>query len=95
MLPVEVRRRLVGRASRKVCREPGISDATFYNWHKKYGGLGPSDLRRLKKLEEENAKLKRLVADVSLDKATNKVGPSCARILRLPCGAEGSLVLLP
>ena len=47
----------------------GISDATFYNWRKKYSGLGPSELRRLKQLEEENAKLKRLVADLSLDKA--------------------------
>lgn len=47
----------------------GISDATFYNWRKKYGGPGPSELRRLKQLEEENAKLKRLVADLSLDKA--------------------------
>jgi putative transposase len=47
----------------------GISDATFYNWRKKYGGLGPSELRRLRQLEEENGKLKRLVADLSLDKA--------------------------
>jgi len=47
----------------------GISDATFYTWKKKYSGLGPSELRRLKQLEEENAKLKRLVADLSLDKA--------------------------
>lgn len=46
----------------------GISDATFYVWKKKYGGLGPSELRRLKQLEEENVKLKRLVADLSLDK---------------------------
>lgn len=46
----------------------GISDATFYNWKKKYGGLGPSELRRLRLLEEENSKLKRLVADLSLDK---------------------------
>src|SRR5512134_2730857 len=53
----------------EVCRKMGISDATFYNWRKKYGGLGPSELRRLKQLEEENAKLKRLVADLSLDKA--------------------------
>ena len=44
------------------------SEATFYNWKKKYGGLGPSELRRLRQLEEENAKLKRLVADLSLDK---------------------------
>jgi putative transposase len=46
----------------------GISDATFYNWRKKFGGLGPSEVRRLKQLKEENAKLKRLVADLSLDK---------------------------
>ncbi|MDB5825278.1 MAG: Mobile element protein [Herminiimonas sp.] len=42
---------------------------TFYNWKKKYGGLGPSELRRLRQLEEENTKLKKLVADLSLDKA--------------------------
>jgi putative transposase len=53
----------------EVCRKMGISDATFYNWRKKFGGLGPSEVRRLKQLEEENAKLKRLVADLSLDKA--------------------------
>ncbi|ONS60788.1 transposase, partial [Burkholderia cenocepacia] len=53
----------------EVCRKMGISDATFYNWRTKYGGLSPSELRRLKQLEEENAKLKRLVADLSLDKA--------------------------
>lgn len=53
----------------EVCRKMGISDATFYKWRTKYGGLSPSELRRLKQLEEENAKLKRLVADLSLDKA--------------------------
>lgn len=53
----------------EVCRKMGISDATFYNWRTKYGGLSPSELRRLKQLEEENAKFKRLVADLSLDKA--------------------------
>jgi putative transposase len=47
----------------------GISEAPFYNWKQRYGGLGPSELRRLKQLEEENSKLKRLVADLSLDKA--------------------------
>lgn len=47
----------------------GISDATFYNWKKKYGGLGPSEVRRLKQLEKENTKLKKLVADLSQDKA--------------------------
>jgi putative transposase len=59
----------LGTSVEEVCRKRGISDATFYNWRKKYGGLGPSELRRLKQLEEENAKLKRLVADLSLDKA--------------------------
>ena len=53
----------------EICRKIGISDATFYKWRQKYGGLGPSELRRLKQLEEENSKLKRLVADLSLDKA--------------------------
>ncbi len=53
----------------EVCRKMGISDATFYKWRQRYGGLGPSELRRLRQLEEENAKLKRLVADLSLDKA--------------------------
>jgi putative transposase len=53
----------------EVCRKAGISDATFYNWRKKYGGLLPSEMRRLKQLEEENNNLKRIVADLSLDKA--------------------------
>ena len=59
----------VGTPVEEVCRKMGISDATFYNWRKKYGGLGPSELKRLRQLEEENSKLKRLVADLSLDKA--------------------------
>ncbi len=58
----------LGTPVEEVCRKMGISDATFYNWKKKYGGLGPSELRRLKQLEEENIKLRRLVADLSLDK---------------------------
>jgi len=52
----------------EVCRKMGISEATFYNWKKKYGGLGVSELRRLRQLEEENTKLKQIVADLSLDK---------------------------
>jgi putative transposase len=52
----------------EVCRKMGIHEATFYNWKKKYGGLGISELRRLKALEEENRQLKQLVADLSLDK---------------------------
>ena len=53
----------------EVCRKMGIAQATFYQWKKKYGGLGVSELRRLRQLEEENQKLKRLLADLSLDKA--------------------------
>lgn len=52
----------------EVCRKMGIREATFYNWKKKFGGLGPSDLRRLRQFKEENAQLKKLVTDLSLDK---------------------------
>ena len=51
-----------------VCRQLGVSDATFYTWKKKYAHLGVSELRRLRQLEEENRHLKRLVADLSLKK---------------------------
>ena len=59
----------LGISVEEVCRKMGISDATFYVWRKKYGGIGPSELRRLRQLEEENRKLKQIVADLSLDKA--------------------------
>ena len=59
----------LGISVEEVCRKMGISDATFYVWRKKYGGVGPSELRRLLQLEEENRKLKQIVADLSLDKA--------------------------
>ena len=52
----------------EVCRKAGISEATFYVWRKKFGGLMPSEMRRLRQLEEENGRLKRIVADLSLDK---------------------------
>jgi len=52
----------------EVCRKLGISEATFYNWKKKYGSLGVSELRKLRELEEENSRLKKIVADLSLDK---------------------------
>ena len=58
-----------GTAIGEVCRTAGISEATFYNWRKKYGGLLPSEMKRLKQLEDENSKVKKLVADLSLDKA--------------------------
>ena len=59
----------LGISVEEVCRKMGFSDATFYVWRKKYGGIGPSELRRLRQLEEENRKLKQIVADLSLDKA--------------------------
>ncbi len=57
-----------GTAVGEVCRKAGISEATFYNWRKKYAGLMPSEMKRLRQLEEENGKLKKIVADLSLDK---------------------------
>lgn len=57
-----------GTRVEEVCRKMGISEASFYNWKKKFGGMGVTELRRLKQLEEENQRLKRLVADLSLDK---------------------------
>ena len=58
-----------GTSVKEVIRKMGITEQTFYRWKKKYGGLGTTELRRLKQLEEENRQLKRLVADLSLDKA--------------------------
>ena len=57
-----------GTAVSEVCRKVGISEATYYVWRKKFGGLMPSEMKRLKQLEEENGKLKRIVADLALDK---------------------------
>ena len=52
----------------EVCRKMGIVEQTFYRWKKKYAGMGGAELRRLKQLEDENQRLKRLVADLTLDK---------------------------
>ncbi len=57
-----------GTTVEEICRKMGISQATFYAWRKKFGGLGVAELRRLRQLEEENRKLKQMVADLSLDK---------------------------
>ena len=57
-----------GTTVEDICRKMGISQATFYAWRKKFEGLGVAELRRLRQLEEENRKLKQLVADLSLDK---------------------------
>jgi putative transposase len=64
-----VKQHELGTRAEEICRKMGISDATLYKWRQKYAGLGPSELKKLKQLEEENTKLKRLVADLSLDKA--------------------------
>mgnify|MGYP001278367696 CR=1 FL=1 len=56
-----------GRKIRDLCRAHGISEQTYHRWKAKYGGMGVSDARRLKQLEEENRRLKKLVADLSLD----------------------------
>ena len=52
----------------EVCRKLGVSEQTFYRWKKKYGGMGVVELRRLKQLDQENSKLKQIVADLTLDK---------------------------
>ena len=57
-----------GKTVEEVCCKAGISVATYYNWRSKYGGLMPSEMKRLKQLEEENQRLKRVVADLALDK---------------------------
>lgn len=61
-----------GLSAKDLCRKHGISDATFYKWRSKYGGMEVSDARRLKALETENAKLKKMLAEQMLDVATLK-----------------------
>lgn len=59
----------LGMSVPEVCRKLEISDATFYTWRKKYGGISPSELKHMRQLEEENLRLKKLIADLCLDKA--------------------------
>ena len=61
-----------GLSASELCRKHGISDATFYNWRSKYGGMDVSDAKRLKALEAENAKLKKLLAESVIDVSTLK-----------------------
>jgi len=61
-----------GLSAKDLCRKHGISDATFYKWRSRYGGMEVSDARRLKTLESENAKLKKMLAEQMLDVATLK-----------------------
>ena len=58
-----------GTPVEEICRKLGVSEQTYYRWKKKFAGMGVSEVRRLRQLEEENRKLKQLVADLSLDKA--------------------------
>lgn len=61
-----------GMKVEELCRQYGISSATYYNWKKKYGGMDVSEIKRLKELEEENAKLKRMYADMALENTALK-----------------------
>ena len=61
-----------GLSTSELCRKHGISDATFYKWRSRYGGMEPSDAKRLGSLEEENARLKKLLADSMLDNSILK-----------------------
>jgi len=57
----------LGKTVKEVCREHGLSPATYYTWKSKYGGMAPSDLKRMKELEQENGRLKKMYADLSLE----------------------------
>ena len=67
-----LREQEAGASTAEVCRKHGISDATFYKWKARYGGLELSEAKRLRALEDENAKLKRLLAETMLDNAALK-----------------------
>ena len=67
-----LREQEAGRSTADVCRKHGISGATFYKWKSKYGGMDVSDAKRLRSLEDENAKLKKLLAETMLDNAILK-----------------------
>ena len=64
-----IRQAEAGTPVPEICRKMGIAEATFYRWKQRYAGMGVAELRRLKQLEEENRRLKGLVADLTLDKA--------------------------
>lgn len=62
-----IKKQEAGIAVKEICRELGISDATFYNWKSKYGGMEASDVAKLKELERENAELKKMFAEASIE----------------------------
>lgn len=82
-----LREQEAGAKTAEVCRKHGVSTATFYAWKAKYGGMEVSDAKRLKALEDENAKLKRLLADAMLDKAALK--DLLAKMYDLPRPGKG------
>ena len=65
-----------GQTVAQACKSLGVSEQTYYRWRREYGGMGTTQVRRLKGLERENARLKKLVADLSLDNAILKEAPS-------------------
>jgi putative transposase len=71
-----LREQEAGAKTADICRKHGISDATFYKWKAKYGGLEVSDAKRLRSLEDENGRLKRMLADTMLDNAALKTVPA-------------------
>jgi putative transposase len=77
-----------GTRVEEICRQLGVSQATFFNWKKKYGGMGVAELRKLRQLEKENAQLKKLVADLSLDK---QMLQDVIKKMRPPRGCEATL----
>lgn len=78
-----------GLGTADLCRKHGISSATFYKWKAKYGGLEVSDARKLKALEDENAKLKKLLAEAMLDNATSRMSPQKNGDARREAGCGG------
>jgi len=67
-IAVALRQAEQGAPAAEVCRKPGVSEATFYAWKKRYVGMGVAELRRVRQLEDENRRLKQVVADLTLDK---------------------------
>ena len=67
-----IKKQEAGIAVKEICRELGISDATFYNWKAKYGGMEASDVARMKELEKENAELQKMFAEMSLENRAMK-----------------------
>src|SRR3974390_2757134 len=87
-----LREQEAGAATADVCRKHGISSATFYKWKARFGGLDVSDARRLRALEDENAKLKQLLADAMLDNVMLKDIAAKNGDARCPTGGRGSPV---